>query len=520
MSVRTHPAYYSKYSYFRTLVHVYIVFKFLMSNINMGMKLCIGVIALIVLPACQQESDFEWQLNGAEPTLRVSIATQSRALPTNWSDLKTYDEKVRALQIDEAILEEYSTADLVRVCVEYPLAHNCFFYNDISQGFEMIAGNFNGFKVLETREDALSALIDYYEDFLSTVEHLGATSPNEINPFEYAFIELMLASGKFGDFTQNIRMIALLNQSDALISRFDALRGHLCDVAHTKLSNVMYGEMKSRSYEFETPITVYTKNGLSVFAYKRYCYNNSAETAAGINLIGIVYPNAVIVGEASCEYNCHAYAWYMSQGGERCWINHSEDVYTSDNADVSNVSKFWRDGTYLECSQDSAERVFYNYVVSEDKGDHSAIVVNKNLYESKWGSCQIVRHAPDDCPYGSSRSYFKTRDQDPGFSGTVVYGEVNGDVYYPFPIGTTKYFSIKNPWSDKYFRTEMFVSGPKEEDEPLGDTSSYTIVSSDRSSATVTFNSVGIYYVCFKVYHRATGQLQASYKTIDIYVEP
>lgn len=97
-------------------------------------------------------------------------------------------------------------------------------------------------------------------------------------------------------------------------------------------------------------------------ALKRTCINNSAEHNVSLEFINGNYPNVTIVKDALCEYNCHAYAWYVIEGGQNCWINCGPSLTTP-----TNVSKFWEDGTYEECTKSEAKKVFYKYNTSEKK---------------------------------------------------------------------------------------------------------------------------------------------------------
>ena len=105
------------------------------------------------------------------------------------------------------------------------------------------------------------------------------------------------------------------------------------------------------------------------------------------------YPNATRLGDASNTYNCHGYAWHMSEGGGTimigCNSSTAEDIY-------------WTDGSYDEMpSVAYATKVRYS-------GNHSAITTSGGNYISKWGGGPLYRHAPNYCPgsYGSSYKYY------------------------------------------------------------------------------------------------------------------
>ena len=112
------------------------------------------------------------------------------------------------------------------------------------------------------------------------------------------------------------------------------------------------------------------------------------------------FPNAIFLDDASREYNCHSYAWNISDGGSlKCWIN-------QDFMGEPNISKYWTDDYYSETSEQNAVKVFYY----NKESDHSAIVspTVAGMYESKWGAAPLMRHAPNygPYPYMNQRKYY------------------------------------------------------------------------------------------------------------------
>lgn len=110
---------------------------------------------------------------------------------------------------------------------------------------------------------------------------------------------------------------------------------------------------------------------------------------------GPPYLNAVRIGDASNTYNCHGYAWSVSEGGDTVWIGTLEDP------DVEVY--YWTDGTwsndgqpsYLSCSESEATHAWYN------PGDHSVRrIVNSyprpisggRDYVSKWAFYGLYQH--------------------------------------------------------------------------------------------------------------------------------
>ncbi len=95
------------------------------------------------------------------------------------------------------------------------------------------------------------------------------------------------------------------------------------------------------------------------------------------------YNGAELVEAPSYKYNCHAYAWHVSEGGDKVWMGR----YTDDAEDI-----YWTDDSYIEVPEKIATKVSYHR-----DGNHSAIRLNSNLYESKWGwGGSLVKHGPND----------------------------------------------------------------------------------------------------------------------------
>jgi hypothetical protein len=106
------------------------------------------------------------------------------------------------------------------------------------------------------------------------------------------------------------------------------------------------------------------------------------------------YPEAEILANASATYNCHSYAWNMTEegGGTICWLNQDPDLHL-----------YWDDGSYEETTEANAVKFFYY------TGDHSAVKSTSHAgkYESKWGSFPLVRHSPTYGPEDYNMQYRK-----------------------------------------------------------------------------------------------------------------
>jgi hypothetical protein len=116
---------------------------------------------------------------------------------------------------------------------------------------------------------------------------------------------------------------------------------------------------------------VYTPFGSSV-EYNSYSAGNVAlfENEAATYLSNRGWTNAVTkTGSATGEYNCHSYAWYMSEGGSNnYWINAfliSDYLSFNDHSSSStppapdNINKYWNDGSYVEVAESQATKVWF-----------------------------------------------------------------------------------------------------------------------------------------------------------------
>jgi len=114
-------------------------------------------------------------------------------------------------------------------------------------------------------------------------------------------------------------------------------------------------------------ITLYTPNGSSIETFVL-----TEGTNEWINQTTNQYKNAYgaenILAPASRRYNCHSYAWHLSEGGtQKVWMNQY------DSFNIPNIWKYWTDNSYIIANEDTAEKIFYY------NGDHSAIISKTNL---------------------------------------------------------------------------------------------------------------------------------------------
>ena len=111
----------------------------------------------------------------------------------------------------------------------------------------------------------------------------------------------------------------------------------------------------------------------------------SAQFAAEAVSLHNQYNGAELIEYRSYKYNCHAYAWHVSEGGAKVWMG---------RFDVTAENVYWTDGSYTEVAENVATKVSYH-----QDGNHSAIRLNSTWYQSKWGwAGPLVKHHPNDVP--------------------------------------------------------------------------------------------------------------------------
>lgn len=97
---------------------------------------------------------------------------------------------------------------------------------------------------------------------------------------------------------------------------------------------------------------------------------------------------AQYLDDPTWTYNCHAWAWHMSEGGtpSPVWIGWTSS--TAHNA-------YWHSttGGYVAVAESSATKVDYPAMCN-----HSAVRESQYVYVSKWGPGPRVRHAPYALP--------------------------------------------------------------------------------------------------------------------------
>ena len=125
--------------------------------------------------------------------------------------------------------------------------------------------------------------------------------------------------------------------------------------------------------------------------------------------------DATIIGHSSKKYNCHGYAWHISDAGDTVDIETPDSYYFNGsnpsyllNTDTTNLSKVYYNG----------EKVYYY-----SAGHSAKTTETPGIVISKWGSGPLVQHKVRHCPYmGYTLRYYQIPMSSPASvsKGTAV----------------------------------------------------------------------------------------------------
>ena len=183
----------------------------------------------------------------------------------------------------------------------------------------------------------------------------------------------------------------------------------------------------------QQPVVVRTPNG-SIVADTYVCSEDfkAADIEYLSNQLKKIYPRAEVLKPATTTYNCHAYAWHVSEGGNAVWMG----------MNTNPTSIYWTDGSYIEISNP-----IEGAKVSYANDNHSAIVTNDvSVFVSKWGKWQLIKHDKDYGPYESSRLRYFVKFK-PVLNGPTQICNATGTFkLINLPVGATVQWSTGGRW--------------------------------------------------------------------------
>jgi hypothetical protein len=144
-------------------------------------KISFFILMLIPNLVCLSQSNASWDFPVKPGTVE-------------WSNLKTYQDRLDAYNIPESILRNMSTAELVKTCLAYPEFRLILTRNNLQEGFAYLSTIFNGFNELGKRKDAGIQLINEYKS-LNPINVQNYTDKIDQGrfTFKFTYVELILA---------------------------------------------------------------------------------------------------------------------------------------------------------------------------------------------------------------------------------------------------------------------------------------------------------------------------------------
>lgn len=454
-------------------------------------KFIFGIALLLTLVACNEELQIDPKQSTTGNKTRAftsqTFSFDSVTKPEIWKTFQTLEEMQSACQIPDDVLSNLSTEELVQICMDYPLFGNYLAYDNETFGIKKVMAGFNGFTELKKRTDAAEKLLDIYANVNVTTLNEDRENAETYPNLKLGYLEMILCSGEIESLYQGEALQRLENLQAQKLTEKQLTNSHSASsLKHSQLFRQKINEAKNVSTtSTATSITIYTKYGNPVDALS--VSEMSSQEIAESNSYAIShYPNATFISNASATYNCHSYAWNISDGGSRCWINAAKKL-TYDN-----LMKYWTNDYYGQTSnENNATKIFYY------KSDHSAIKSSvAGMYESKWGKLPLMRHAPNYGPYNNMDTrYYYTKAFHNGIiecdEGNCGVGKLNTK------IGHT----VKAIASGPNIILEWKVLDGKEEDAVE---KGFAILEENGKTAFVTFKLPGLYTVICEAYIKNT----------------
>jgi hypothetical protein len=318
-----------------------------------------------------------------------------------WKMYNNPHDRIKALQIPQDILSELPTDSLLNICLDFPYLSDILIADNDSLCIEVINKEFNGFYELTKRVDYVKVLLDKALKLSDKINSSDSVL-SWIQSIQYFVLSNLL---------QREAPIILSDSNLKLIYE----RVPFIGMSHYEIysfirSGITGGNQEQlRMGPGYNNVTIYTPKysvvpdaGVYVLQDFTQDYKQSINNEILNN-----YDDVEILGDATKKYNCHGYAWHMTENGDTVWID-TEEIY-------------WQDGSYIEVPESFATKVSYY-------GDHSAVRLNSTWYVSKWGDWSKVKHHPNIVPSlympNSTKHYYIRTPQITGSSiicSTAIY---------------------------------------------------------------------------------------------------
>lgn len=362
-----------------------------------------------------------------------------------WNKYSSARERILALQIPNDILPKIPTNNLLKICLDFPYLTDMFAYNSQKEGFDALVDEYNGFKDLLKRKDLIAALLDEFEMIPNKIHKIVFAEEKEKGDYSFKYYVLtyllkraIIDLGVNNDQKERISESILVNKEITL--KYPEIFGKLCVNAVNSLEKAINSTNTRATTSLVVGQTVQihdhdyivskrqTPRGSDVWV--EVLDDDDYTSSQKMNLMYNVINNygADFLSEATYSYNCHSYAWHMTEGNsnDHVWLG-----YYSTDEDV-----YWDDGSYYEVPESLATKVRYT-------NEHSAVRLSNNLYVSKWGPWPLVAHTPNNVPsgYGVPYKYYK---RTPPITGPFIICSTATYYIDDLPAGYSVTWSFKN----------------------------------------------------------------------------
>jgi hypothetical protein len=152
-----------------------------MKKLKRTLSLAVTLMLLLVLQVHAQQQSAAWNYP-------VKPGTSA------WSALDSYEARLAAYNVPEETLKKVSTAELVKICLNYPEWRLVDTRNSHQLGYDYLKTIFNGFEELERRRDAGAEIIKVYQTLLpANVQSYGTLVERGRYILQMGYVELLLS---------------------------------------------------------------------------------------------------------------------------------------------------------------------------------------------------------------------------------------------------------------------------------------------------------------------------------------
>ncbi|MDP2866366.1 MAG: hypothetical protein Q8O90_08995, partial [Elusimicrobiota bacterium] len=277
-----------------------------------------------------------------------------------WKALSSYAEMLKACQLPEPLLRKMSTAGLIETVLNYPLYMlTILAYDSMQQGFNALAGRFNGVAELLERKDAGAELLARYRG-MDPAGFKEVPNGEGIGKYHFYFysVELLLAQDAIRAGLTETQRLELQKELLAKYEMKKRVGGYGGGLAREVMS--LNGVSLPEYFVRVSSTVVYTLKGSTVPALQMEPQDEITDVRqCNIEFI-IGFPEAT--WEAGCTrmYNCHSYAWHNQSVSNTIWI------------DPPHQKEYWLDGSYIQWLGPVASGMKLDYPAD----NHSAIFVS------------------------------------------------------------------------------------------------------------------------------------------------